>query len=105
MLHSESQLHLCHLTDRPDPVSALRGSWIITDFCCTNHAAQYPNQRLCQVSYRSDGEALSPDFSCESRATADLCKWRSQDQRKWQAAAEWLMTMVIVLPELLNFLF
>lgn len=75
------------------------------DLCCNSHAAPYSNQRLCQVSYQPDGEALFPDFSCESRATADLYKWRSQDQCKWQAAAEWRMTMVIVLPELLNFLF
>jgi len=48
---------------------------------------------------------LSPNFSCGFRATADLYKWRSQDQRKWQAAAEQHMTMVIVLPELPHFLF
>ena len=58
------------------------------DLCYKSHAAQYSNRILFQVSYQSDGEALSPNFSCEFRATADLYKWRSQDQCKWQAAAE-----------------
>lgn len=58
-----------------------------------------------QGGSQPDGQALSPAFSWECGATADLCKWRSQDQCKWPAAAQWHMTMVIVLPELLNFLF
>lgn len=88
---------LCCPTNRPDPVSACVGFWVGT--------ARYRKQIRFQVSDQPDGETLSLYFSCGSRTTADLYKPRSQDQCKWQAAAEQRMTMGIVLPELLNFSF
>lgn len=78
----------------------------VLDYSCDLSRAAQPSEQLrVQGGSQPDGQARSPDFSCECGATADLYKWRSQDQCKWPAAAQWHMTMVIVLPELLNFLF